>query len=99
MCVYLQDSLVVLLSRYSNVDVLDGVGRSPLYLASHAGQAGCVKLLLEQGAHVARSDRITGRTSVHAAASQVADRVLLKGETGKGTGKGIKDGKQETERG
>ena len=59
-------------------------------------------LLLEQGAHVARSDRITGRTSVHAAASQVAEirhtlptpslikRASTKKEreTGKGWGKG-----------
>ena len=38
------EALLVLLSKYRNVEVLDGRGRSPLYLASYTGIKGSEEL-------------------------------------------------------
>ena len=65
-----RDALVILVSRFSNIDLCDGLGRSPLYLASYSGKSDCVVLLLEQGALVTSNNTISGLTPVHAAARQ-----------------------------
>jgi hypothetical protein len=33
-----RDALLILVAKFRNVEVLDGRGRSPLYLASYAGK-------------------------------------------------------------
>ena len=44
-----RDALLILIAKFRNVEVLDGQGRSPLYLASYAGKLRNVEVLDVQG--------------------------------------------------
>ena len=44
-----RDALLILIAKFRNVEVLDGQGRSPLYLASYAGKLRNVEVLDGQG--------------------------------------------------
>ena len=65
-----RDALVMMVSRFPNIDLPDKLGRSALYLASHAGKSDCCALLLERGALVTSPSSRCGLTPVHVAASQ-----------------------------
>lgn len=54
---------------FSNTNIKEDTGKTPLDLASYKGHEQCVQLLLRYGACVSVQDSITRRTPVHCAAA------------------------------
>ena len=63
-----RDALEILASNFTNLDVYDKNGRTPLDLACFKGSFSCVECLVLNGANCDLVDNISQRTPLHAAA-------------------------------
>lgn len=63
-----KDALEILASNFTNLDIKDINGRTPLDLACFKGSIGCVECLLLNGANCDLYDDVSQRTALHAAA-------------------------------
>lgn len=67
----------LLLPLFSNANIKDSSGKTPLYLAASKGHIQCVQLLLRCGAQVNIHDSVTRRTPVHVAAAHGHEACLI----------------------
>lgn len=63
-----KEALDVLANSFTNLDVQDVNGRTPLDLACYRGSTSCVESLILNGANCVLKDNINQRSALHAAA-------------------------------